>query len=263
MKPVDYENATPQQRCEWIVNKAKSQNFPESLTGALAETYANSRVLGRFIDGVIRERVAADLSLKELSVLHPENLRGAIRAEVEKFLPIAVAKIREERPSKDELLASKGNMYALAGATELSFANKITRTISTSLGGLWERIADISPYALDPDMETGIRLKGIDIIAVNTTDNELEFIQLKTTNNTLSGSQSDRTNAELRLHDNPVFAACFQTKTSWTYKAAKNVNRIAGAEFWERIGMDYGVVVEEVSGLILELEDIFVEMLNQ
>lgn len=262
MQIVEYENASTQIRRDTIRRLAQTQTFPEGLSPALAETYQTSRVIGRFIDDVIRQRVQADARTELTSVLRPENLRVEIRRIIEGFLPFAVERIREERPTRDELIAKNKNIYQLSGAVELAFANKITRTISTNLGGLWEKLAVISPYALDPDQEIGIRLKGIDIIAINRETNQLEFIQLKTTKNTLSGSQSDRTNAELRLHDNPVFAACFNTNTSWTYKGARNIRRIVGAEFWNRIGMDYNIVVQEVGQLILELEDIFVEMLD-
>lgn len=127
------------------------------------------------------------------------------------------------------------NIYQLSGAKNLSAANAITRTYSTKLGLLWERIADLAPNVVSPELDFGVKIPEVDVIVLY--DSLLYYTQLKTQKNTLTGSQGNRTVIELTAFDNHWFVACIETDASWT--APKELNRLLGREFWSKIRIDY------------------------
>lgn len=220
-----------------------------------------SRVLSDCINTFVREYleylVHIDSQRETGSILELRNLRVEIGALVDEFRPTAFQKLEEAIPDIENLQRSGKNIYEVSGAISLSYANKITRTVSTTLGLLWERIANISPFALNPEIEFGLKLAGIDLIILNCQTEILEYIQLKTQKNTLTGSQKGRSIAELSVHDNPVFAACFTTNSSWTFNCP-TIPRVSGDEFWDRIGMPYSVVLEQTKSLIREIDQRYV-----
>ncbi|MCL6272223.1 hypothetical protein M3P05_20075, partial [Sansalvadorimonas sp. 2012CJ34-2] len=87
----------------------------------------------------------------------------------------------------------------------------------------------------------------------------IEYQQLKTQQNTLTGSQKTRSVQELSIHDNPVFCACFPNN-KWTFNHS-SIPRVSGEEFWSRIGIPYDLVLEKVNALIIELEQEYVSLL--
>ena len=228
----------------------------------LEQAKAVSTVINTFIDTYIDLKVKADIH-KEPSILEAERLKRAIQVEIDTFLPKAIAELKTSLPSVEHLLKSHKNIYELAGARRLAYANRVTRNLSTTMGLLWERIANISPYAISPELEFGLHIKGIDVIAKNKQTGVIEYIQLKTQKNTLTGSQQSRSINELSIHTNPVFAVCFDTKTSWTFSANHNIPRAVGPEFWGRIGISYDIFLESVKEMILALEQEYVKLLNE
>lgn len=137
---------------------------------------------------------------------------------------------------RDMACAKTENIYQLSQATNLSAANAITRTYSTKLGLLWERIADLAPNVVSPELDLGFKIPEVDVIVLY--DSALYYTQLKTQKNTLTGSQGKRTVTELKAFDNHWFVACIETNASWT--APKELNRLLGRQFWSKIGIDYG-----------------------
>lgn len=217
-----------------------------------------ANVINRFINNYIKLAIEADNNRSGGSVLNPFNLKAAINKEIEEFKPEAIKELKKSTPSQEEITANPGNIYQLAGAVKLAGANKATRNLSTTMGLLWERIANISPYAINPEIEFALKIKGIDLIAMNKKSGLIEYQQLKTQRNTLTGSQKERAIHELELHKNPVFCACFSLG-NWTFNHDK-IPRVSGNHFWERIGIDYKIIEDAVKKLILELENIFVEL---
>ena len=136
--------------------------------------------------------------------------------------------VREAFPSKETMQKSYKNIYEMSGAVKLSFANKATRSTSTSMGSLWERIAALSLYAINPESEFGVRLPGIDLISKNIQTNIIEYKQLKSQKDTLTGSQKKRSVLELEINDNPVFCAVLHNKSSWNFKH-KDIQRVSSA----------------------------------
>jgi hypothetical protein len=260
---LEFKNATPQQRGLMLKEQAQKEQAPDGLTPQLKQSFRISKVLNRHIDQFIA------LQLKDNSNrLNQKNMDSAIfenhlNEVLNNYLPEAISQISKLRPSTDELKTKPKNLYELAGATELAFANRVTRNLSTTMGALWERIAWFSPYVVDPDTQFGVKIAGIDIILKNKDSGLIEYAQLKTQRNTLTGSQSGRADSELSLHDYPIFCACFLTKQSWTYNTKKNIPRFAGEEFWSRIGIDYNIVTKGLTEFVLKLEDEFISMLGR
>lgn len=241
----------PAARREKILATVKTSSLIDELNAALAY----SRAINSFISDYFELRIKRDLSRPEGSILLPENLKREISKEIDKFRPIAIAKLHQSAPGKETLISDPANLYQLAGAVTLSSANRVTRNLSTTMGSLWERIAAISPYAISPELEFNIAIKGIDLISKNSKTKEIEYQQLKTQRNTLTGSQRSRSVLELKIHDNPVFCACFSLG-AWTFRD-ENIPRVSGEEFWERIGINYSTFVSCVTSLIAELEEEF------
>lgn len=99
-----------------------------------------SRVLNTFLPEYFELRISADSRQETGSVLSRENLSAAFDAEIDRFKPTAIAQLRAELPTREELLESSKNLYEMAGAVKLSFANRATRNLSTTMGLLWERL---------------------------------------------------------------------------------------------------------------------------
>jgi hypothetical protein len=139
----------------------------------------------------------------------------------------------------------------MAGCSKLAGANKVTRNLSTTLGMLWEEIACISPYVVNPEREFNLKVRGVDLISL-VGGNTVEYQQLKTQRNTLTGSQKPRSENELKIHANSSFCVCFAL-SSWTFQS-KIIPRYDGPRFWPRIGIDYNLLVTKASQLLRDLE---------
>jgi hypothetical protein len=258
----DFKVATAQERSVLISNEAEKIICPDGFTAQLEFAYRASKVINQIIDEHIDNQLRNDASLKHGSALQNENFIAATNKIFDDFRPLAEQKISELRPTVEELKAKPKNLYELVGATELAFANRVSRNISTTMGPLWELVANISPYAVNPETEFGVKIVGVDLVLKNAQSGQIEYAQLKTQKNTLTGSQSGRADSELSLHDNPIFCACFDTKPSWTYNSQKNIPKYCGPEFWNRIDIDYDLVVSSLDRLFSSLERSFVKMLN-
>jgi len=214
-----------------------------------------SDVINTFVSDYFELSLKKDLARPNGSVLNRPNLDEALASEIACFKPIAFETLKACAPPEEDLVARPANVYQLAGAVKLSAANNATRQLSTKMGLLWERLANISPYAINPEAEFSLKVKGIDLIARNFHTGVIEYQQLKTQKNTLTGSQRGRSVSELSVHDNAVFCTAFSLG-AWTFNH-ESIPRIAGVEFWERIGIDYSVFEEQVKLLVSDLEITF------
>lgn len=245
-------------RKQMIERAAESVNVPSRIDDDLRYSYRVSAIINLFIQDYIKGKVERDAGN---SILQPQRLNDAVRQEIERFVPQAIGQMKESIPSREKLEVRGNNLYEIAGARRLAFANKVTRTLSTTMGSLWEKLASISPYAVNTESEFRIKIKGIDVVLMNKTTQDIEFAQLKTQQSTLTGSQRPRSVRELAIHKHPVFCACFDTNSSWTFNH-KSIPRLKGAEFWDRIGIQYEVVLENVKQMIRGLEDEYIRILT-
>lgn len=150
---------------------------------------------------------------------------------------------------KDSPIAEKdklSNIFNFAGCEQLAKSNNYSRTITTVLGQYLERVVDDCPRTFSTEKKySGLKLKGVDTIIYK--DGVLYFTQLKTKQDTLTGSQAPRSIIELSTYPNSMFAAQFSLG-NWTFNPSDSgVMRISGAEFWNLIDTDYAVIQEIVS----------------
>lgn len=145
------------------------------------------------------------------------------------------------------------NLFELVGAMKLVRANSVSRLVSTHLGSAWEEMAALSHLAISPEADFGVRLKGIDIVFLE--GGFLRHTQIKTQKNTLTGSQKGRSISELQLHPRPLFAAAFDV-AAWTFppKSSCGIDRVAGKEFWSKLGLPYEDVLGAARDCFLGLE---------
>ena len=219
-----------------------------------------ARVLNTFLAEYFELRIFADSEKKTGSILSRDNLSAAFDYVIDRFKPEAISNFRAILLTEKEFLKSSKNLYEMCGAVQLSFANGVTRNLSTTMGLLWERLASISPYAINTEFEFNIKIKGIDLIAKNFSTCNIEYQQLKTQHNTLTGSHKERSVEELLLHDNPVFCASFTNNSKWTF-SHPSIPRVSGVNFWSRIGIPYDLVLDKLQALILELE-VYISLLK-
>jgi hypothetical protein len=239
---------TREERRDRVLDRLPVNYIPEGENKAereLSQARDYSEILNRFVEDYIQLQINQNNNRDVGSVLENENLRTNIKEILDEFFEENVVNIFEAGGNE--------NIFSMSGADNLHFANKVTRSLSTKLGNLWEIIALISPYAINPEQVFGFKIKGIDLIIVNYNTNALEYIQLKTTRGTLTGSQITRAGTELSIHQCPVFAAAFDI-TPWTFNH-DTIPRVAGEQFWGRIGIDYDVVRSEVIQFISRIDD--------
>ncbi len=246
-------NASKTQRKHLIFN---SIDFDDS-DDEIEEAIKISDALNEFLPEYFALRIDRDLNLPDGSVLSDSNLNREFQLEINQFKKIAIQSIRNSKYTEAELIRSANNLYEMSGAITLSAANKVTRELSTKMGLLWERLAAISPFAINPEIEFDIKVKGIDVIALNHDTGVIEYQQLKTQHNTLTGSQKGRSVSELLIHENPVFCACIANNSNWTFSHPE-IPRVSGAQYWSRIGISYDIFLSNIRQLIKEFEAEFV-----
>ena len=210
-----------------------------------------SHIINSFIKEYINLKIKSDSGLGSGSFLEPQTMYSVLSKEMDHW---------RDTKGKESIFSSdtKQNPYKLAGAFRLANANRVTRSLSTKMGGLWEHLAQLSPYAINPEIEFGgLKIQGVDLVVLNYNTGKLEHIQLKTKRDTLTGSQAPRSKTELGIHENPVFCAAFDLGP-WNFNSPE-IPRAAGAEFWLRIGIDYDLFERLTIKMIKELEDIFAQ----
>lgn len=151
------------------------------------------------------------------------------------------------------------NLFELCGAKLLMTSNSVTRNLSTKMGKLWEDIADISPYIIIPEIEFGIKIKGIDLVILS--QDKIVFAQIKTLKGTLTGSQRSRAKKELSIHENPLFISAFDLG-EWTFNDPQ-IPRLAGKDFWDIICIHYDVLEEQVKHMLQRIDRAFAKLAAQ
>ena len=214
-----------------------------------------SQTINQFIHEYIELRKAQDKARESGSVLEDYNLSDAIVQQIKLFKPTATSDIKNSTPPAELITQNPNNIYEKAGAAKLAGAQKTARNLSTVLGLLWEKIATLSPYSISPEQEFGLKLKGIDLISKHTETGHIEYQQLKTQQNTLTGSQKPRTVEELSIHQRPVFCSCFALGP-WTFNH-DIIPRRSGTDFWSSIGINYDIFERHSLALLKELEQEF------
>lgn len=200
--------------------------------------------------------VARELDAKILARIQEKQKAGPI-PDIRKKFDVILARYEKTilegaaEPSTEDAV----NLFQLVGAMKLVRANTVSRLVSTHLGSAWEEMAALSHLAISPEVDFGVRLKGVDIVFLE--DGFLRHTQIKTQKNTLTGSQKGRSISELELHPRPLFAAAFDV-ANWTFppKSSCGIDRIAGDEFWSKLAIKYSDVVGAARDCFINLEKI-------
>ena len=125
------------------------------------------------------------------------------------------------------------------------------------MGSLWEKIAICGNTSISTENEFGIKITGTDLISL-INDNPT-YIQIKTMEDTLTGSQGPRSVNELTIHNYSFFAAVFNTGRKWHFKSDQ-IKKYKGKEFWEKINLDYNFILTEVKKMVKEVENKYYEL---
>lgn len=198
--------------------------------------------------------VARELDPKILALIKEKQAAGPLPNIKKRFDDILARYAKTILTSAAEpSTEDAANLFQLVGAVKLVRANSVSRLVSTHLGSAWEEMAALSHLAVSPEVDFEVRLKGVDIVFLE--NGFLRHTQIKTQKNTLTGSQKGRSISELELHPRPLFAAAFDV-ANWTFppKSSSGIDRVAGAEFWSKLGIKYTDVVGAARDCFLGLE---------
>lgn len=245
------------ERKELIYQKALMIDATHIVDEELNKAYKLAKSLHPILNLYFQEQIE---QYNQKKSIESENQNLLIISEIDKFKHDFMEWMqRDFELKKTKKFPKPSNLFELCGATFLITSNSVTRTLSTRMGHLWEKIANLSPYVIVPEKEFGISIKGIDIILyIDTTVN---FAQLKTLKGTLTGSQTGRAIRELSIHDNPLFLVAFDLG-SWTFPIRSDIPRIAGKYFWEKINIDYNIVENNVKNMLQEIDQAFANLVD-
>jgi len=224
---------------KYIIFKSKKIRVPSNIIKELHTAYKYKEVLNKFIVeyiSKIKEKSYEDSNSKILNLIN--NFK---KNYIEKVMP-------------SKLLENPKNLYHMSGATDFSQIQLLLRSLSTTMGNFWEKIALTSNLAISTEVEFGIKITGIDIIFIE--NKKPTYAQIKTMEGTLTGSQKPRSEKELLLHQNKYFVAVFETGSGWTFHSDK-IKKLKGKEFWSLINLDYDYILKEVKLMIKEIQDAY------
>jgi hypothetical protein len=220
--------------------------------------YKYGKIISSIAPNYFQDKIAQDN--KNGSVLESNIQSHLINRETEEFANNFINWLKADFENKNQSTdhhPNPCNLFELCGAKLLVTSNSVTRSLSTRMGSLWEKISNISPYIINPEVEFGIKITGIDILIFS--GETVRFAQLKTLKGTLTGSQVKRSRKELIIHENPLFIAAFDLG-KWTFTENSEIDRIAGKAFWDMIYMDYYLVENHVRKMLQRIDQEFAEL---
>jgi hypothetical protein len=244
------------ERKELIYDKTLMIDATHITDEELNKAYKLAKSLHPILEHYFQEQIAQDNHQTTARVAEYQSL--LIKGKIDKFKEDFLEWLKRDfEIKKTQKIPKPSNLFELCEATLLITSNSVTRTLSTRMAHLWEKIANLSPYVIVPEVELGISIKGIDIILY--IDNTVSFAQLKTLKGTLTGSQTSRAIRELSIHENPLFLVAFDLG-NWTFPVRPDIPRIAGKAFWEKIHIDYNLVENHVRDMLQEVDKAFAQL---
>ncbi|BCL34491.1 hypothetical protein [Nostoc sp. MS1] len=249
-------------RSQLIKEYANFVNIPPNISSELHRAYQLSTVLTSLLPEFIQYQIQKDISHTHGSVFKLRRQSKSISSICRQFASNFIVSMTRNLRSPAQMEASPRNLYEMCGAGVFAESNSISRKLSTDMGTLWEKIANISPHAVDPEKDFGIKITGVDSIILPEGKGSLIFVQIKTQRNTLTGSQAPRSKSELELHPHRLFAAAFCTGDSWTF-SSPSIPRVCGAEFWSMIGLDYELLKFHVKQMVLKIQSTYIAFQQQ
>lgn len=226
---------------KYILDQAKKINPSKKIHPDLWEAYKNKEIINKFIKDYIQLKKNTD-----------EEIKKKIKDKVESF---KVDYINNKLTNK--MSSTKTSLFSMIGADIFKSAQTISRSLSTSMGSLWEKIASCSNSVINTEEEFGIKITGVD--AISLINKKITYIQLKTAEDTLTAGQSPRSEMELSIHSNAIFGTAFKTGSVWNFRSIK-INKYAGKDFWAKIDLDYDYIFDQIKPMILEIEKKYVQL---
>lgn len=228
---------------DFIISESqKIKKIPENVIKDLHQAYKYKEVINKFVTEYI----------KEIKKNNSNNRLAAITDEINKFKKNYIENILPKRINQKIV-----NVYSLSGADSFAKIQLVLRSLSTSMGSLWEKIAICGNTSISSENEFGLKITGTDLISL--IDGNPTYIQIKTMEDTLTAGHSPRSNNELSIHDHSFFAAAFDTGRTWHFKSNK-VKKFKGKEFWSKINLDYDYILKNVKVMVKEIETKYYEL---
>lgn len=239
-----------------IVEEKGNIPIPEHINGLnveLIDAYTSGRAIENILLPVFMALNEDDLLLSE------EQLENGITVILDAFETRVLEILENEKSDFEERrrtnTGNNKNLFEVANTPNLYLSNKYTRVISENLGHKLEDIATLSPKVINPEVHLGFKIKGIDVIIYK--DSAFYFCQLKTKKDTLTGSQKSRSEIELSVQTNSIFAACLSLGSGFTFNTNKpNIKRIHGKELWDMVDIDYDNLIDKLSISLQEIEEV-------
>jgi len=174
--------------------------------------------------------------------------------EIETLFDDFQKKFTRDIPNK--IADPKPSVFTSGLTPKLSVGNTFTRSLSTTLGEVFEDIACLSPKVISPNKHFDTKITGVDVLIVDKNTKEIIFSQMKTTRGTLTGSQRSRSELELSVFRKGIFSAVLDIG-NWTFNS-QIVERKCGSEFWGLVGInEYDFIKQKGVKMFEELEDLF------
>ena len=237
----EFIKKTKVDRKKYILEEVKKINPSKKIHPDLWEAYKNKEVINKFIKDYIQLKKSTDEEIKE-----------KIKNKIEYFKKDYI-----NNKLANKMSSTKTSLFSMIGADIFKSAQTISRSLSTSMGTLWEKIASCSNSVINTEEEFGIKITGID--AISLINEKITYIQLKTAEDTLTAGQSPRSEMELSIHTNAIFGTAFKTGSIWHFRSDK-INKYAGKDFWTKIDLDYDYIFDQIKPMILEIEEKYVEL---
>ncbi|MEI8007713.1 MAG: hypothetical protein WCI48_16015 [Bacteroidota bacterium] len=228
--------------------------IPKEITDSdLKEAYTKARALDQYLQYYFNDKSRPIASKDKINEGIDKIFEGCYKLLIGSLENVKAKFLKEkDLPDSDRV-----NLFELAGTEHLFLSNQYTRVITENLGHRFEEIASLSHLAFNHETELNWNIRGIDVIIFDGTN--IRYTQLKTKRDTLTGSQVPRSNQELSIHQNSIFAAALDIGNGWTFNNRKDnlypVTRLAGESFWKLIDIDYSYVLGKSKELMKKLED--------
>ena len=239
----DFIKKDKTEKKDFIISESqKIKKIPKDVIKDLHQAYKYKEVINKFVTEYI----------KEIKKNNSNNRSAAITDEINKFKKNYIENILPKRINQKIV-----NVYSLSGADSFAKIQLVLRSLSTSMGSLWEKIAICGNTSISSENEFGLKITGTDLISL--IDGNPTYIQIKTMEDTLTAGHSPRSNNELSIHDHSFFAAAFDTGRTWHFKSNK-VKKFKGKEFWSKINLDYDYILKNIKAMVKEIETKYYEL---
>ena len=135
---------------KYILEEAKKITPPDTIHTNLYDAYKNKEIINKFIKDYINLKNDTEDQIKE-------NITSKINKFKKNYIEIKLP---------EKIATKKNSVFSMVGAEIFKSAQTISKSLSTSMGSLWEKIASCSNNVINTEEEFGIKITGVDAIAL-------------------------------------------------------------------------------------------------